>query len=302
MAERDAFGNKKGDDDALADMGWSLGGSAPSVPGGTPTGVPSTPVPVPPASAPPPSVSIGGTPPAAPPAPVFRMPDASSLPQIPGVHRGGFGAGLGRMVGLLITLAVIGGIVAAVIGGVNSVSDKVRSVTNSFSIPSFTTATGTTPTPTSESPSTPSKPSAPPTGLAPGSMLRADRFGPALVKLRSKGSRAQTLRIDATRVSGNVLDASGRMTIVSVSWNGDGQVIQTPATLSGASAVSLKAVTSKAPSRAVARAAALLGRPARRVNYVVLTEFAGTAKWFVYFTDGKYVSASLDGRRVQRIG
>jgi hypothetical protein len=298
MAERDAFGNKKGDDDALADMGWSLSGGAVSMPETSTVSAPSDVPSAPPPPAPAPAVTVS-----APSAPSYSpgpIPGPSSLPNIPGPGRGfNVGGAIARLVGIAITLAVFGAIAAAIIAGVNSVGDKVKSVTDSFTVPTFTS-----PTTTGNSPTTPgktAKPTSPPSGLAPGSMMRADRFGVALRRFRAVGSRAQTMRVDAQRVSGNILDKSGRMTVVSFSWDGQSQVVRTSANLSAASAVSLKGVTSKAPSRAVARAAAAHGRPARDVNYLVLTNFAGTSKWFVYFKDGSYFSASLDGRKVQRI-
>lgn len=280
MAERDAFGNEIGED-SLAGMGWSLSGDASPSPAPAPAPAP------PPAPAP---VAVGAPP--TPPRPA--MPASTPLPQIPGARRGGSVAG--RLVGWIVALAVIGGIGAAIAGSVAGISDKVKSVTDSFTVPSFTSTSSAT------TPEAPAKPSAPPTGLKPGSMLRADAFARALVKLRTQGSRAQTLRVDAERVSGNVLSSTGRMTVVSLSWDGTSNIVKTPARIPSASAVSLRGVSSKAPSRAVARAAAALGRPARAVNYVVLTSFAGQAQWFVYFKDGRYFKASLDGRRVERIG
>jgi hypothetical protein len=309
MADRDAFGNKI-DDDSLAGMGWSIGGdaTAPSMPQDSPTPTPApTPPPAPRPATPAPAMSAGTAPPPAPAMPsIFTPPPAAQralgsagIPMPTAARTPGGMRGVRvftRLVSMVVALAIVGGIVLAIVGTVDSVKDKVTSVTDSFTTPSFSTPGSSTPTE-----STPTKPAKPPTGLQRGSMMRADAFAKALVKLRAQGGRAQTLRVDAERVSGNVLSKTGRMSVVSLSWDGTSQVVRTGAHIPSASAVSLGAVTAKAPTRVVARAAAALGRPARKVNYLVLTSFAGKAQWYVYFKDGKYLSASLDGRRVTRI-
>jgi len=291
MAERDAFGNIIGEDDPLKDMGWSVGGERTAA---------SDPVPSAP-TAPPTAPAMSATPQSPRQFTQPAMPSAPPrLPNIPGGGGPNVGRIVGRFVALAVFLAIGGAIAAAVIGGV----DKVKDVTDSFTVPSFSVPSVSVPTPsvpTAESPSTPSKPAKAPVGLQRGSMIRAEAFGKALVRLRQEGGRAQTLRLDAERVSANLLTKANALRIVSLTWDGNAQVVKTSSHLSGQQTVSLAGVSSQSAERAVKRAAAMLGRGASKVNYLVLTNFAGTSQWFIYFKDGKYLKASLDGRNVQRI-
>jgi hypothetical protein len=296
MGKRDAFGNEIGGDDSLGAMGWKVGEAAPAPTIGDP---PTAPVASAPPVTPAPSVPPAPTMPTLPTAPRLSPTMPSQLPSIPGGS--GFNPArlVGRFIGVIVFLAIFGGVGLAIYSAVDT-ADKVK---KTFSIPSFTTPQVNVP-PTSNpapQPQTPSKPAQPPAGLQKGSLVRADAFAPALVKIRQQGTRAQTLRVDPTRISANVLDANSALRIASVTWDGSVQTIKTSSTLAGASTVSLNAISSKAPSRALARAAGLLGRPARTFNYMVLLNFGGKPGWVVYFKDGKYVRASLDGRSVQRV-
>ncbi len=298
MGKRDAFGNEISDD-PLTEMGWGVGedataptpisaDAAPSVP--TMPTMPSTP----------PAMSAGAPP--APTAPRLTPTMPAQLPTIP--RRSGFSLAdmIGRFIVLGISLAVLGGIGIAVYAAV----DTARDVSNSF--PKITTPQVnlpgiTTPTPgdsTSKS-SAQSKPAEPPSGLQPRSLVRAEAFAPTLVKIREQGTRAQTMRLDPTRVNANVLNNDNLLRVVSVSWEGNLQTTKTSSRLTGVSTVSLNNVSSKSPSRALARAAKLLGRPATSFNYMVLMNLGGQAQWLVYFKDGKYVRASVDGRSVQKV-
>ncbi len=307
MGKRDAFGNEiEGDDNPLDSMGWKIGQQA------EPSGLPANPVAAAPPVAPPvaPTMPTMPTMPASPSAqPRF---DAPSLPtQLPNIPGGGrsFNAGaiIGRLISLVIVLAVLGGIGV----GVFAAFDTAKDVKNAFTVPKFTvpnaTVPGITPPATpeeptkSQTPSKTSKPASPPSGLQPASLLRADEFGRALVKMRAQGGRVQTMRVDPTRISANLLNKANSLRIFSTTWDGNVQTVKTSSVLSGTATVSLTAINSKSPSRAVARAASLLGRTARQVNYLVLLNFAGNPQWMVYFKDGKYVRASLDGRQVQRV-
>jgi hypothetical protein len=304
MGKRDAFGNEiDGDENPLDSMGWKVGQQA------EPSGLPTTPVAAsPPVAQAPPVAPTMPTMPASPSAqPRFDVPSLpTQLPNIPGGGRS-FNAGaiIGRLVSLVIVLAVLGGIGV----GVFAAFDTAKDVKNAFTIPKFTVPSSTVPgiTPPAATPEeptkaqTPSKPAKAPSGLQPASLLRAEEFGRALVKMRAQGGRVQTMRVDPTRISANLLNNANSLRIFSTTWEGDVSTVKTSSVLSGTATVSLSAINSRSPSRAVARAAALLGRTARQVNYLVLLNFAGDPQWMVYFKDGKYVRASLDGRRVQRV-
>jgi len=308
MGKRDAFGNEISGDDPLDAMGWKVGEGAAQAPTSVPGMSPAAPV----AQAPPIAPAMQTTPnmpnmPSSPTTPRFDVPSLpTQLPNIPG-GSGGFNVGaiIGRLVGLVIVLAVLGGIGF----GLFAAFDTAKDVKNAFTVPKFTVpATPVTPPaatpgePTkAQTPSQPAKPASPPSGLQPASLLRAEEFGKALVKMREQGGRVQTMRLDPTRISANILNNESVLRVFSVTWEGNVSTTKTSSRLAGTATVSLSAINSKAPSRAVARAAAMLGRTARQVNYVVLLNFAGSPQWMVYFKDGKYVRASLDGRRVQRV-
>lgn len=215
-----------------------------------------------------------------------------------------------RVFGLLMTVGLLGAVAAFVV--VPAV-DTVKDAADRFHIPSFTvpgmttvdgaTIDGTTVIQETETPPAAAKPPAePPSGLQPGSMLRSDVLAAYLPKLRAQGLHAQTMRIDAQRISVNIIGRDGLLKVVSVSYDGRLNVVRTQARLGDAPTTSLAGVLSRAPARAVARAAAALGRPATQVNYIVLLNLGGTSSWFVYFKDGKYLRASLYGRHVERIG
>ncbi|HEX6388184.1 MAG TPA: hypothetical protein VFZ89_02015 [Solirubrobacteraceae bacterium] len=290
MGKRDAFGNEI-EENPLDAMGWKAGDPAPppaSVGGVTASS--GSPIPTMPPAPP--------APPAMPAAPRLSPTMPTQLPNIPGGSSFDPGRWIGRGIGLIIFLAIFGGIGVAVYSAVDT-ADKVR---RTFSIPSFTTPTVSIPsTSTPGTSQTPSKPAQPPAGLQKGSLVRAGEFGKALVAIRKIGGRATNMRIDPTRISANVIGADGLLRIASVTWDGNVQDIKTSSDQSSAQSVSLSTVSSKAPARALARSAGLLGRPARNFNYMVLLNFAGKPQWVVYFKDGKYVRASLDGRSVQRV-
>jgi hypothetical protein len=309
MGKRDAFGNEiKSEDDALDAMGWKVGDPTP------PASMGETSAPVvaassgvqPTAAAQPTVIQPTATSTSIPTAPRVQAPRMpSQLPSIPGGGGINMVGGIINAIRLVVVLAIVGGVGF----GIWSAVDTAKDVTNRFTIPRFTTPQVnlpgiTTPTATPGSTATPEKPvkpSQPPVGLGPRSLVRAEAFAPALVKVREQGTRAQTMRVDPTRISANVLSNDDLLRIVSVTWEGNLQTIKTSSRLTGASTVSLKNVSSQSPSRALARSAKLLGQPARNFNYMVLLNFAGKAEWVVYFKDGKYVKASLDGRSVQRV-
>jgi hypothetical protein len=305
MGERDAFGREKGEDDLEA-MGWKVGtGSGASA---APNPIPA-PAPAPtPVSMPGSTASMVSSPSSPQSPPSFTRPTLPSapptLPNIPRISSGGFNpfGAITRIVMLVVVVAIIGGIASAVISGVSTVNDVTHSITDSLNSPSVSIPGVSVSTPQSPaSPSSPSTPAKAPAGLQRGSLLRPDAFAKALTKVRAQGGRVTNMRVDAERINAQVLNKANQMRIVSVTWDGTVQVVKTGAHLNGSTAVALAAVNSHAPERAVARSAAALHRGATKVNYLVLLNFAGQAKWYVYYKDGKYFSASLDGRSVQRI-
>jgi hypothetical protein len=263
MSDLDPFGREKGED-SLKEMGWTLPSSSP-----TPVAAP---VQTTPAS----------TPFAAPPAP-------TPTPAAPRRRRRGGGGGL-LVLRIVIPLAILAAVGIGVGAAVTGVKHSVTSIPN-ITIPSLSVPT----TPLVQ-PSKPSKPAAPPTGLSAGSLLRPAGLRAAVARLRGLG-RLSTLRVAADRVNAQLVRGS---TLRSVQVSSDGSVFRTDVSGAGGalSTFPWSRVNSLAPSRMV-RA---IGRRPSTVNYLVLSDFAGSPRWYLYLKSGAYYAAGGDGRHPQRIG
>ncbi len=265
MTEYDAFGREKGEN-TLA----GLGSTAPAspTPSTTPTKAPvqaQAPVaPEAPKQAPASSFGTGG------PAPSF----------------GGSRVG-NRMLKAaiaVIVLFVVGGVVSAIIGAVStgvSTVNKTRKAFNDITIPTISTPSGITTTPTS----TPS---------AGGSMLRRDQFAQTLGRLRRAQTTgpARTLRVDATRVSGQLSSPDGRLVFVNATPNSTQTITTTGNAPAALHPIPLRTIDPAAPQRI---AGALRARGAR-VNYMVLTAISGGPRWTVFSTQGRQYRADRHGR------
>jgi hypothetical protein len=231
--------------------------------------------PSPAATSAPASNTITAPPPATTPAPAARR---RRRP------RGGGGLLLLRFVIPIAILAAVGiGVGAAVTGVKHSVNEIPKITIPDISVP-------TTPS------VTPAKPTTPPTGLSAGSLLRPSGMRAAVAKLRPLG-RLSSLRIAADRINAQLARGS---TLRNVQISSDGSVIRTDVSGAGAALGTFPwaRVNAVAPSRMV-RA---IGRRPSTVNYLVLSEFAGSPRLYLYFKNGAYYAAGADGRHPQRIG
>ena len=277
MPDTDAFGRTPGED-PLAGIGGAPTGAP--VPAPAPTGLTPPPPPTPAATTP--------TPPAA-------------TPQawVPPSRSGGIGGGAGRPIRILIIVAIVA---IALGGGITAlVSSVSKSVSKVGSLPDFPTTS--VPTTTSPTPSPPSGPAVAPTGLARGSMLRPAAFAKAIARVRAKHSgKLRVVRVEAGRVDVVTVTADGRIGNFDTKW--DGTFFDSPLTGPGFGTQALlpfSAVHVDAPQRLVRQAARRSHTSASKIDYAVLTDFAGTPQWTVIVKDGAQYVADVNGNIKRRI-
>ena len=143
----------------------------------------------------------------------------------------------------------------------------------------------------------------PPRGLSAGSLLRPAAFGRAIARLRTGGyGRLGNLRVAPERIDATLVTKDGRLRQVQIVPGGAVRVIGTTgAGFAGARTMTMNDIVASAPSRLTRSAARRLGVPAGRVNYLVLSEFAGTRQWNAYFKGGQIFAANERGRITRRI-
>ena len=265
MTEYDAFGREKGEN-TLA----GLGSSAPSTP--TPSTKP-TQAPV--------QAQAPVTPEAPRQAPASSFGTGGPAPSFGGSR---VGNRLLKATVAVVVLFVVGGFVSLIIGAVStgvSTVNKTRKAFNDITIPTISTPAGITTTPTG----TPS---------AGGSLLRRDQFAQALSRLRAAKATgpARTLRVDATRVTGQLSGPGGQLVFVNVTPNSTQTITTSANAPSALRAIPLRTIDPAAPQRI---AGALRARGGR-VNYLVLTAIAGGPRWTVFSTQGRQYRADRHGR------
>lgn len=290
MAERDAFGNERGEN-PLAGMGWSTGGlTSPSEPATavTPPG-PVAPAPAPPASAAAPPVvgvaaadAFGDSAPAAgPPMPPPGSPTSTGLPgyRLPaGVRL------VRRLILLVVPLAVFGGAGLAILSVGGSVSDSVQDARRAIST---SLDAVTIPTPSVAVPEAPGAPATPPTGFGTGSLLLRSNFAHALRTLRSEGSRLRSLRVAADRIDASIITRDGRMKQVQVTWQGRLQRFSTSGPgFPTAGSFSIAGLERSAPFRLARSAAGRARKAPSSIDYLVALDLGGGQAWTVFVKDG----------------
>lgn len=270
MAEPDAFGREKGED-PLAEMGWSESPAAPAeveradaaAPGalGEATTGPG---------------AIGEAVPGRP---------SSRRRRRPSVRRG---SALGCLPTLLFFGAVIAVIAAIGVPIVSEVSDSLDDID-----------TPRIEGPPGSGPGEQDGAGAPPRNLQRRSMLVRRNLAPALRDLRGKmGGRLHYVRIEAARVDLQVA-RRGRLVSAQARWDREPEVFQ-PITSPASTTFAWSRVDPSAPARFVRAALRQAGRPRAAFGYAVLVEAAGL-RWQVFLDDGTHFTASLDGRRVERV-
>jgi hypothetical protein len=131
------------------------------------------------------------------------------------------------------------------------------------------------------------------------SLVRADRFGPALEKVKDRAGvegSVIALRLDPDRVSAVVrrADGSGRVILVAR----DLSVMEVRGG-SGSRGLSLNRIDPDVPERLVRAAAERLGVKPETLSYLAVSGGATTGgQWSVFFERGRYVIADLDGRNI----
>lgn len=210
---------------------------------------------------------------------------------------------VGRLVRAVITL----GVVVAVLGGLISVAvdegvERADRFIDEFAPPDVQ-APGVPGSQDDAKPSEAGRPERVPRGLGAGSLLRPFAFGRAINRLRTGGhGRLVNLRVAPERIDATVVTKDGRLRQVQIVPGGALNVIATsPAGFGGRPTMTLRGIVASAPSRLTRSAAERLRQPPSRVNYLVLSEFAGARQWNVYFKGGQIFSADSRGRITRRI-
>ncbi len=293
MADLDPFGRKKGED-PLESLGWSSSGSEPAAD-----------------VAPDRRESADERPlagfgrerdPRPEPTSAPRERTARREPEAPAP------AGAARAVRglvILVILVAVGGFALAAVGtGVDKVTRVVRE---------FTTPQVASESPSSEVPSGARQPTlqappaaraaAPPRGLGRGSLLRPYAFGAAVKRLRSGGyGRPTHLRVAPERIDATMLTGRGVLRNIQIVSAGSARQLGPDIKgFRGVPTLSLKGIDAGAPQRLTRAAAGRLRIAPSRVNYLVYSQFADTAQWYVYFTAGQIFAADAHGRITRRV-
>jgi hypothetical protein len=197
-----------------------------------------------------------------------------------------------------VLVAILGGVIGTVVdSGVERAEDFARDVQPpDVQVPAV-------PGSDERSPSGKTQATLPARGLSVTSLLRPASFGKAVTKLRTGGyGRLTNLRVAPDRIDASMLTKGGRLRQVQIVPGGAARVLATsPSGFAGAPTMTMKGIDRGAPNRLTRSAAERLGVPASRVDYLVLTDFAGTRQWNVYFKGGQIFSADAHGRITRRI-
>lgn len=276
MAERDAFGNEIGES---------------SKAGTTPSGLP----------APQPVTTVPGPGPGPAPGPVLE-PGPVSTPgpgpaSTPLPHYGPRGGArlARRLIPLVASLAILGGIGLVVASVGNDVSHRVGDVRRAISTGlSQITVPTTVPSPAT--------PATPPTGFGRGSLLLRANFATALGRLRQEGARLRSLRVAPDRIDASLLTRDGRMKQVQITSGGEVRRFGTSGPgFSTAGTFLLAGVVRAAPFRLARSAAGRAKRAPSAVDYLVAIDVGGEQGWTVVLKGGGQYLADHAGRITRRI-
>jgi hypothetical protein len=213
----------------------------------------------------------------------------------------------GKPVGRLVRAVITLGIIVAVLGGLISVVvdegvERADRFIDELAPPDVQAPS--IPGVPDDAPTEAGRPERTPRGLSAGSLLRPFAFGRAINRLRTGGyGRLANLRAAPERIDATLVTKGGRLRQVQIVPGGAVRVIgTTPSGFAGTPTMALKGIVAAAPSRLTRSAAGRLRQPASRVNYLVLSEFAGARQWNVYFKGGQIFSADARGRITRRVG
>jgi hypothetical protein len=143
-----------------------------------------------------------------------------------------------------------------------------------------------------------------PTGLGARSLVRADRFGPAMRRLRAQRYGGLTsLRVAPDRIDAQFRTADGRL--MSVQLRSDGKLQSFGKSGPGfgfVSTIPFSKVRPGVPERLTRRAAERVRQSPAQLNYLALSR-GGTRDvlWGVFFKDGAHVQGFGNGRVWRRV-
>ena len=231
--------------------------------------------------------------------PPRRAPGERAIPRTPSPRqRSPVTSVIRGVIFLGIVIALLGGVIGTLVGeGVDRVEEFGRELeAPDVQVPAV-------PGSDEESPSGRAQATLPARGLSVTSLLRPAAFGKAMTRLRTGGyGRLTHLRVAPDRIDATMVTKDGRLRQVQVVPGGAVRVIGTsPAGFTGARTMTLKGIVAAAPSRLTRSAAGRLKQPASRVDYLVLSEFAGARQWNAYFKGGETFSADARGRITRRV-
>jgi hypothetical protein len=179
------------------------------------------------------------------------------------------------LAGLLVLIAVIGGVVWAGNKAVVTVKDGINDVIGEAE---------------SQSPS-----AEPPTGLENASLIRRANFAEAMATLKKSGlGRPFALRVAADRIDATLIGAGGKLHQVQIDSEGALRELGSNPS-SDRAALAYGRIDPAAPEHLVRAAAKRVGVRPQRIDYLVLTAGSPLA-WGAYFKGGKIVIGDAHGR------
>ena len=194
------------------------------------------------------------------------------------------GSGKGCLVALVVLLAIVGSLVAGLVGLVSSVDN----------IDIGGGASGGTSTTVRPEPA-----KAAPKGLEPRSLMRAGNFAGALRQIEADGGgRVTSMRVAPERIDATLLTPAGRLRNVQIKPGGRLERLgpDSGAGFDQTQTLPLRRLSPTAPQRLTRAGAARLHVKASTVQYLVPTRFQGNVMWAAYFLHGRYVLGNASGR------
>jgi hypothetical protein len=149
----------------------------------------------------------------------------------------------------------------------------------------------------------PELPKAAPTGLAGASLVRQDRFGPAMRRLQEKGyGRLTNVRVAPERINAQFLTKDGALLNVQLDSDGKLQSFGKSGTGFKSATIPFSRVDAAAPERLTRRSAERLGKTPKQLDYMVLTQGGPKGNlWAVFFKGGGNIQGFPDGRIWRRV-
>ena len=222
-----------------------------------------------------------------------KQPPTITLPVSQGLPTGG--RRRGRRILFFVVLAIVAMfVIPLLIAGfaiVNTVGDATREIDGAIKItrPELPKAV---------------VPKAAPTGLAGASLVRRERFGPAMRRLQNKGyGRLTSVRVAPERINAQFLTKDGALLSTQLGFDGKLQSFGKSGSGFGfVKTIPYSRVDPGAPERLTRRAAERLGKSPKALDYVVLSQGGPEdLLWGAFFKGGGHVQGFADGRVWRRV-